>query len=226
MVAAPSVSGYLLVKGSRGILHPMPKFVLTDFARERLFDPTRGGTCISDRSSEQFEREINALVELQDDPLMGERVFLRTLPGYAPFCKLLVFRNWTNANAGTVPITDENRHLLRSDYIARNERELPVLTRWIEMEFPPRAEYLIVVVYSAEQMAKEGSPIDGDWGIVAVLGQMQPDEEPMPPITAMRNALGVAEGGSGVPLDRDAYLRSVEFWRNNAVVKKPLTGAS
>jgi hypothetical protein len=38
----------------------------------------------------------------------------------------------------------------------------------------------------------------------------------MAPITMMRNALGVAEGGSGVALDRDAYLRSVEFWENNA----------
>jgi hypothetical protein len=32
----------------------------------------------------------------------------------------------------------------------------------------------------------------------------------------MRNALGVAEGGSGVPLDRDAYARSVEFWSRHA----------
>ena len=32
----------------------------------------------------------------------------------------------------------------------------------------------------------------------------------------LRNALGVDEGGSGVPLDRDAYRRSVEFWRTHA----------
>jgi hypothetical protein len=32
----------------------------------------------------------------------------------------------------------------------------------------------------------------------------------------MRNALGVDEGGSGVPLDRAAYLRSVAFWSAHA----------
>jgi len=39
-----------------------------------------------------------------------------------------------------------------------------------------------------------------------------PEEIPMAPITMMRNALGVAEGGSGVPLDPVAYRRSVDFW--------------
>ena len=38
----------------------------------------------------------------------------------------------------------------------------------------------------------------------------------MTPITMLRNALGVEEGGSGVPLDREAYLRSVAFWEGNA----------
>ena len=32
----------------------------------------------------------------------------------------------------------------------------------------------------------------------------------------LRNALGVEEGGSGVPLDRTAYLESVEFWNHHA----------
>ena len=35
-------------------------------------------------------------------------------------------------------------------------------------------------------------------------------------ITLMRNALGVAQGGSGVPLDPDAYRRSVAFWQQHA----------
>jgi hypothetical protein len=38
----------------------------------------------------------------------------------------------------------------------------------------------------------------------------------MAPITMMRNALGVAEGGSGVPIDRVAYARSVAFWSAHA----------
>ena len=44
-------------------------------------------------------------------------------------------------------------------------------------------------------------------------------EIPMNPITMMRNALGKEEGGSGVPLDREKYLKSVEFWRKHALVK-------
>lgn len=39
--------------------------------------------------------------------------------------------------------------------------------------------------------------------------QMEPYETPMQPITMMRNALGREEGGSGVPVDRDAYAKWV-----------------
>jgi hypothetical protein len=41
----------------------------------------------------------------------------------------------------------------------------------------------------------------------------------MDPITMMRNSLGAEEGGSGVKLDRDKYMESVEFWSKNALVK-------
>jgi hypothetical protein len=80
----------------------------------------------------------------------------------------------------------------------------------------PVAGYLIPILYSAEQLAKEGSPIIGDWGVVGCLYTAAPEELPMAPITMMRNALGVAEGGSGVPLDQAAYRRGVAFWSENA----------
>jgi hypothetical protein len=35
----------------------------------------------------------------------------------------------------------------------------------------------------------------------------------------MRNALGKAEGGSGVPLDREKYKESVAFWVENVAIK-------
>lgn len=38
----------------------------------------------------------------------------------------------------------------------------------------------------------------------------------MAQITMMRNVLGVEEGGSGVPIDREAYRRSAEFRGRNA----------
>ena len=91
-----------------------------------------------------------------------------------------------------------------------------MLVRWFEGVEPPVASYFVVILYSAEQLAKENAPIQGDWGVVGCLYTAEPEEIPMAPITMMRNALGVEEGGSGVPMDREAYRRAVEFWDNNA----------
>ena len=178
--------------------------VLTEFARPRLFPREPRRNTLQDIGAEAFERHLNIHPPLQ------------VLDGYAPFCKLHVHRNWTGTRSLAVPITDDNRHLLRSDYEARNDAELPVLVRWFEGLEPPVANYLIPILYSREQLAKEGSPIDADWGVVGCMYTAEPEETPMAPITMMRNALGVEEGGSGVPLDRDAYRRAVEFWDNNA----------
>lgn len=177
---------------------------LTAFARARLFpEPTRRNT-IQDTTPEAFERYLN------------EHRPQRVLDGYAPFCKLHVHRNWTGTRCLTVPVTDANHHLLRSAYEARTRDELPVLVRWFEGVEAPVAAYLIVIVYSREQMKREGEDIDADWGVVGCLATTDPVEIPMAPITMMRNALGVPQGGSGVPLDREAYRRSVEFWERNA----------
>ncbi|RMH90789.1 DUF3228 family protein [Lysobacter pythonis] len=178
--------------------------VLTDFARPRLFPREPRRNAIQDIGAAEFERRLNT------------REPLKVLEGYAPFCKLHVHRNWTSTRCLAMPITDANRHLLRSDYEARDSDELPVLTRWFEGLEPPVANYLIPILYSHEQLAKEGSPIEADWGVVGCLYTMAPEETPMAPITLLRNALGVEEGGSGVPLDREAYLRSVAFWRAHA----------
>lgn len=178
--------------------------VPTPFARTRLFPREPRGNTVLDVTSAQFEQHLNAHPPLQ------------VLDGYAPFCKLHVHRNWTSTRCLTVPITDDNRHQLRSAYEARTKQELPVLVRWFEGVEPPVTEYLVVILYSAEQLAKEGAPIGGDWGIVGCLYSATPEEILMAPITMMRNALGVEEGGSGVPLDREAYRKAVEFWERNA----------
>lgn len=178
--------------------------VLTDFARRRLFPREPRANTIQDITPAEFEAHLNA-----QPPV-------KVLDGYAAFCKLHVHRNWTSTRCLTVPINDGNRHLLRSAYEARNRDELPVLVRWFEGVEAPPAEYLIAILYSAEQMAKEGNPIDADWGIVGCLYTMTPDEIPMAPITMLRNALGVDEGGSGVPVDRAAYAQAVAFWEANA----------
>ena len=177
--------------------------VLTEFARSRLFREQRRNT-IQDCTPEQFERHLNEVPPLD------------VLEGYAPFCKLHVHRNWTSTRCLAAPITEANRHLLRSAYEARSTDELPVLVRWFEGLEPPVANYLVVILYDRAQLAKEGTLIDADFGVVGCMYTAEPVETPMAPITMMRNALGVEEGGSGVPLDREAYRRGVEFWRTHA----------
>ena len=177
---------------------------LTDFARRRLFPGDGRRTAIQDCTPAEFVARLNS-----EPP---ERV----LPGYAPFCRLHVHRNWTSTRCSVIAIDDGNRDRLRSAYEARTRAELPVLVRWFEGIEPPVAAYLVPILYDRAQMAKEGTPVDADFGIVGCLYTMTPEEIPMVPITMMRNALGVAEGGSGVPVDRDAYRRSVEFWQRHA----------
>ena len=182
---------------------------LTSFAISRHFDPEFAGTKIGSHTPDEFLSELSAAECVAE------------VPGYAPFCRHIFVPNFTDARMGVHRITEENRHLLRSDYVARREGELPVLTRWFDSADvePTECPWLDVILYSAEQLKKEGSPIDGDWGIVAILSATSSDEAPMPPSTAMRNALGKDEGGSGVPLDREYYMRAVEYWSKWATIK-------
>jgi hypothetical protein len=170
----------------------------------RLFPRAARPSAIQDCSSVELEQRLNT-----EEPL-------KVLAGYAPFCRLHVHRNWTSTRCTAVPITNGNRHLLRSAYEARSTDELPVLVRWFDGVEPPVAHYLLPILYSREQLAKEGSLIDADWGVVGCLYTAEPEEIPMVPITMLRNALGVDEGGSGVTLDRMAYRRSVAFWEEHA----------
>jgi hypothetical protein len=160
-------------------------------------------------------------------------------PGYAPFCKHIFLHNdFTDARVNVLPITKDNEHCLRSKYEARNEKELPVLTRYFSRELLeknagseprdifPIAKYLDLILYSREQINKEneamGKSNDGEseapWGIVSIKAQDIDRELPMTPITAMRNALGKEEGGSGVPIDREKYMEAYQYWKDHATV--------
>ena len=178
--------------------------ILTRFAIGRLFPKQKRSNTVQDCTPAEFERYLN------------EQKPLKVLDGYADFCKLHVHRNWTSTRCLTAPIRPDNRHLLRSGYEARSKSELPVLTRWFEGVAPPVAAYLLPILYSRAQLQKEGETIEADWGVVGCLYTLEPEEIPMAPITMMRNALGVDQGGSGVPLDGAAYQRSVAFWEGNA----------
>ena len=146
--------------------------------------------------------------------------------GYAPFCTHLFIANSTPTVCSFAPITDENRSMLKSGYVARREGELAVLERWFEGVEAPRAAFFDVILYGKEQLDLEAASgpddeavPDCDWGIVSVIGTLKAEEPPMPPITQLRNALGVEEGGSGAPIDREAYARATAFWETHAPIR-------
>lgn len=193
---------------------PLLRIAMTDFAR-RNWEPGASGTRIVGLSPEDLTRRCNEAVAA-GVPLVD---------GYAPFCKHLFLRNETSTRCGFAPITADNAHLLRSGYRARREGEMAVLERWFEGG-APRAEWLDVILYSHAQMLAEAADYpedqavpDCDWGVVSIIGTLEPTEPPMPPITQWRNALGRAEGGSGQPVDATAYAKAVDFWERHAPVK-------
>ena len=75
--------------------------------------------------------------------------------GYAPFCKHIFIKNFTNMVPGFIKITVENEKYLKTGYITRYEKELPVLERWFDKNMLPsnfikKAEYLDLILYSKE----------------------------------------------------------------------------
>lgn len=191
------------------------RIALTGFAL-RNWDAARGAGRIVGLAPEALEAACNAAVDA------GAAL----VPGYAAFCTHLFLENPSPTRCGFAPITEANRAHLRSGYAARREGELAVLERWFEGVEAPRARWLDVILYSHAQLVAEAADYAGgeavpdcDWGIVGILGTLEPEEPPMPPITQMRNALGRAEGGSGVAVDRAAYARAVAFWERHAAVR-------
>lgn len=198
---------------------PIPATLgVTEFCL-RQFQPDARGTNLSDaKTPEEFLRRVSALQEKWE-----------MAPGYADFCRHLFVPNFLEkCPLGVVPLTPELLQFVRSGYKARRDSELPVLSRWVELpEDSPhrvRAPWLDLVLYSREQMIREGgeSVLLADekieWGIVTVLSCETPEEAPMPPVTMFRNALGISEGGSGHALDREQYLRSVLYWDTHILV--------
>lgn len=201
---------------------------ITDFAL-RHFDKKFGGTKILNDSPDVIENLINGTDIMatfyQLKSIVNCTIHIRPdvvlRPGYASFCKLLFIKNITDAKVGTLPITLENYQYLRSGYSSRTPDELPVLSRWFEFPInPPIAKWLCFVLYSKEQIEKENNEsFPAKWGVVAILGQEDNKEDPINPITMMRNAMGIEFGGSGVPIDKDKYENSVEFWSTHATIK-------
>ena len=192
------------------------QIAITDFAL-RNWSPEASGTRILGLTPEELVARCNAAVADGAD----------LVDGYAPFCKHLFLRNDTPTLCGFARITDENRHRLASGYRARREGERAVLERWFEGIEALRAEWLDVILYSHAQLVAEAADFpeeqavpDCDWGVVSIIGTLEDAEPPMPPATQIRNALGREEGGSGRPIDPDAYDRAVAFWEHHATVRR------
>lgn len=187
---------------------------ISDFAL-RHFEPKFGGTKILNMDPKEFEQRINWELNAGTQTKIH-----KILDGYAPFCKLIAVENFTDAKVGSMPITIANHQYIRHGYSKRRDGEFEVFSRWLELPVPaPKANYLMVIVYSQEQMDKEAlaeynkkmaeggidsigldkpEPFPAEWGIVAILGQHGPDEEPMKPETFDRNYMPIEFGGSGM----------------------------
>jgi hypothetical protein len=122
------------------------------------------------------------------------------------------------------------RHFDRKALVLQKQQEMGNGVEAIsDAEIFPVAKYLDLILYSREQIIKEniamgkavvaaGEEETAPWGIVSIKAQDVKYELPMTPITILRNALGKEQGGSGVELNREAYMESVNYWKDHASV--------
>jgi hypothetical protein len=195
----------------------------------RQFSPGFSGTKVS--------------LDVKDDLLMNVNDSLHYLTNHNTedylllnsewdFCKYLVIPNDFDIKCAVREITLDIYPYIRTDYVQRTPKELAVLTRFAQL--PPgfkntNSEYVVLVLYSRDQLEKEFKPSENtpefyfdnsvEWGIVSIMGTIKPYPDPLVPITIMRNALGVDEGGNGEKLNKKTYDESVEFWSKHILVK-------
>ena len=181
----------------------------------------------------QYDKDFHGTIvtpAIVDELIVLAQTPEKEFSGYADFCKILAISNknddgtyrFPSLQALTVSKKEAlaNGAELHTAYEARNENEVPVLVEWLTGVETPIGEFIHLILYSREQMAKEDDPVEADWAIVSIGAAMTIEVEPMRPITAMRNALGVEEGGSGVAIDRDAYKTSVDFWSEYSMIRQ------
>ena len=176
---------------------------LLNFA-ERHFDPTFAGTKITTESPERF---MSKLVHRSVD----------ILDGFAPFCKVLVLRNFTECMSGMARITDGNRDKLQGGWKVRREGEPEYWATWFDAADvdPERAKYLHIAVYNREQLEAEGItlPEGKEWGIASINAEQVAHDVPMNPETMRRNRAGIEAGGNGHQ-HTDAEIEAAEAYHS------------
>jgi len=111
---------------------------------------TYGGT-IFEQTVTEFEDIVNSRY-ISDSQLQD---------GYAPFCKHLFLKNdFTQAKVNVLPLTEENEVFVRTEYQARNDKELPILQRFIPLE-KIGGEEKLPGMYGVLSMRRAKGPVHG-----------------------------------------------------------------
>ena len=144
--------------------------------------------------------------------------------GLYPFSRIVPLYNgiYNKFECRLVKITPKNTKYLKSDYVARRDDEIPYLKRWFPKNAPVKplkSDHVDVILYNKEQLAKEGTPIKSDWGIVCINVELK-ERTPLSPTTMVNNQMGVKFGGNGALLNVKDYTKSVEFWKRHALLEK------
>lgn len=115
----------------------------------------------------------------------------------------------------TVPVEEDTT--LKANFGRRRSHEEPYLSVMSEGEAIP-ASFAKVVLYSKETLAENREQSgDSDWELVSLLASPV-ENEPMNPVTMMRNMKG-KPGGSQVNYSTDELLDAIEFWSKHTKVK-------
>ena len=117
-----------------------------------------------------------------------------------------------------------NESFLRCEYTTRENtdaEEIPYLERFFDKSDIDGApiECLAVIMYTKEQMKKEGIATEAEYAIIALNAEPIMGISPMSPSTQVRNALGIEFGGNDSEIDREYHQEGVDFWTKWALVK-------
>ena len=179
------------------------------FCLSNTFDPTRSGTTITGITPEDFMTQINqrAALELGTVEISNE---------YPDICRHFFVKNdFTTTLQGVVKASDDVPVI--SKMVTRGGQEgveEPYLAHWVESKSVevPKAEFLDVILYSREHLKNEGIVIEGDWGVVTVLGVPTCEQTPPTRTTIERNAAGVDAGGNGKVVTAAQLSESDAYW--------------
>jgi len=180
------------------------KVVATSFVRSQVSSDVK-------KRLKDIVEAANAIINLYpQDCKQGLYEFSRIIPMNNHF-------NW-KFRCPIVKVTPQNSKYLVSDYVIRAKGEIPYLKRWFPKNAPVKGEFgerVDVIVYNREQLAKEGTKINADYGIVAINVELK-KAAPIAPQTMINNQMGIEFGGNGAKLNRKEYLKSIAFWKTHA----------